>query len=296
MIRMMRKSATPPARETAQTRPAWRWPRQVAGHRQPRNVGTLERITSGVLGGAMAACGAGFLARRGGVGGALAGAGLTMLGGLLAYRGASGRSLWYKAIGVEPHDVTATSHPLSHFVRAEQAVTINRPAAELYAQWRDVENLPTLLRHVRSVRKLDDHWTRWFVSTSGGRVYEWDSRLIEDRPDALLAWASRPDASVPNAGEVRFEPATGERGTVVRVSLRYRPPGGAVGALVAKISGRSVKAELREDLRRFKQMMEAGEIATTTDQPRGRCASDRSVTKRERSRISHAEDAEERER
>jgi uncharacterized membrane protein len=103
-----------------------------------------------------------------------------------------------------------------------------------------------------------------------GTRLEWDAEIVEDRPGTLIAWRSREGAQVPNAGGVRFEPAPGGRGTRVTAELTYQPPGGHAGALVAKVLGRDPALQLREALRRFKQLMETGEIATTEGQPSGR--------------------------
>jgi uncharacterized membrane protein len=102
----------------------------------------------------------------------------------------------------------------------------------------------------------------------GGSV-EWDAEVTVDQPGELLAWHSVEGADVDNAGTVRFEPAPGRRGTIVRIDLQYSPPGGAAGALVAKLFGEEPSQQIDEDLRRFKWLIETGEIPTTVGQPSG---------------------------
>jgi uncharacterized membrane protein len=144
-----------------------------------------------------------------------------------------------------------------------RAVTINRPAAELYSYWRDLANLPSFLDNVVSIEALDTTRSHWVVKAPGGKTVEWDAVLTEDRPDELLAWASEPGADVPNSGRVEFRDA-GARGTVVTATIAYDPPGGAIGKIIAKMFQREPAIQARRDLRRFKQLMEAGEIATSS--------------------------------
>ena len=144
-----------------------------------------------------------------------------------------------------------------------RAVTINRPAAELYAYWRDLANLPSFMDNVVSIEALDATHSHWVVKAPGGKTVEWDAVLTEDQPDHLLAWASEPGAEVPNSGRVEFRDA-GARGTVVTATIAYDPPGGAIGKLIAKMFQREPAIQARRDLRRFKQLMETGEIATSS--------------------------------
>jgi uncharacterized membrane protein len=140
---------------------------------------------------------------------------------------------------------------------------------ELYRYWRDFENLPRIMRHLKSVKKVDEKKSHWVVDAPMGRTVEWDAEIINDEPGSVIAWRSLAGAGVDNAGSVRFVPAPGNRGTEVRVNIDYIPPAGQVGAFVARLFGKNPKQEIQEDLRRFKQMMEAGEAPTTEGQPRG---------------------------
>ena len=146
---------------------------------------------------------------------------------------------------------------------AARAVTINRPAAELYSYWRDFSNLATFMDNLVEVRTVDDRLSHWIVKAPGGRTVEWDARVTEERENALIAWASEDGADVANRGRVEFRDA-GARGTVVTATIEYDPPGGAVGKLIAKMFQREPAIQARRDLRRFKQLMETGEIATAS--------------------------------
>jgi uncharacterized membrane protein len=141
-----------------------------------------------------------------------------------------------------------------------RAVTINRPATELYAYWRDFRNLQTFMDNVVAVESIDDRRSHWVVKSPTGTV-EWDSIVTEDEPNRLIAWTSAEGADVPNSGRVEFREA-GARGTVVTATIAYDPPGGTIGKIIAKMFQREPGIQARRDLRRFKQLMETGEIAT----------------------------------
>jgi uncharacterized membrane protein len=143
-----------------------------------------------------------------------------------------------------------------------RAVTINRPAADLYAYWRDLSNLPTFMDNVVSITPNGDR-SHWVVKAPAGKTVEWDARITEDRPNELLAWVSEEGADVANSGRIEFRDA-GARGTVVTATIAYDPPAGIVGKLVAKMFQREPAIQARRDLRRFKQLMETGEIATSS--------------------------------
>ena len=155
-------------------------------------------------------------------------------------------------------------------IRIQHAVTINRPAQELYDFWRDFSNLPQIMDHLESVEVLDGNRSHWKVKGPAGSTVEWDAEIVEDRPGELISWRSLEGADVDNMGTVRFIPMPGDRGTVVKVDLAYDPPAGRVGAAVAKLFRRGPEQEIRSDLRPFKQLMETGEITTTRGQPSGR--------------------------
>jgi uncharacterized membrane protein len=155
-------------------------------------------------------------------------------------------------------------------IRVRKAITINRSPEDLYRFWRDFENLPRFMRHLESVRVLDDGRSHWVARGPGGSRVEWDAEITLDVANQLIAWRSL-EGDVDTAGSVRFERAPGGRGAVVRVDMQYRPPAGAMGALIARLFGEEPEQQVPEELRRFKQVMEAGEIPTTEGQPQGQC-------------------------
>ena len=144
--------------------------------------------------------------------------------------------------------------------RVARSVTIRQPREMVYAFWHDFENLPRFMAHLESVRVTGDRQSRWVAKGPAGSTVEWDAETVEDRPDELIAWRSLPGTSVPNSGEVRFEDAPGGRGTEVHVELRYDPPAGKLGALVAKLFGEDPRQQVDGDLRRLKQVLETGEV------------------------------------
>jgi uncharacterized membrane protein len=151
-----------------------------------------------------------------------------------------------------------------------KSITINRPQEEIYAFWRDFENLPRFMNHLISVSVLDERRSHWVAKAPAGRTVEWDAEIVEEKPNELIVWRSLPGADVRNVGAVVFEPATGGRGTVVRVDLRYDPPGGKVGATIAKLFGEAPEKQIPMDLLRIKNLLETGEIARTEGQSAGR--------------------------
>lgn len=142
-----------------------------------------------------------------------------------------------------------------------RAVTINRPVGEVFAFFRDFANLPTFMENVVRIDVLDAQRTHWVVKAPGGGTVEWNARITEEAVNDVIAWASEEGAEVPNSGRVTFRNA-GDRGTVVTATIAYDPPFGALGKLIAKMFQREPAIQARRDLRRFKQLMETGEIAT----------------------------------
>ena len=145
----------------------------------------------------------------------------------------------------------------------ERTVTINRPRHELYAFWRDFSNLAQIMENIESVTVLDERRSHWVVRAPAGQTVEWDSVIVEDIQDELISWQSDAGADVTHSGRIDFRDASGGRGTLVTATIAYDPPAGAVGKLVAKLFQREPRIQARRDLRRFKQFMETGEIATS---------------------------------
>lgn len=188
-------------------------------------------------------------------------------GGSLAYHGATAEKSLTDKVG--------EAVGINKAIKVEKTVTINKPAEELYNYWHNFENLPTFMKHVKSVRVMNEtrtqsgaKLTHWIVNAPAGQSVEWDAEIIKDEPNHLIAWASVEGADVDNSGFVRFMPAPGDRGTEVKVVLEYNIPGGMLAAALAKLFGEEPEQQIGDELRRFKQLMEAGEIATTEGQPR----------------------------
>lgn len=142
-------------------------------------------------------------------------------------------------------------------------VTINRPRTELFSYWRDFANLPSFMDNVVSVDVRGDV-SHWVVKAPGGRTVEWDAVITEEIEGETIGWASMDGADVPNSGRIDFRDAQGDRGTIVRATIVYDPPAGVVGKLIAKMFQREPAIQARRDLRRFKQLMETGEVATAS--------------------------------
>ena len=235
-----------------------------------QNVGDTERTVSTAAGAALAIAG---LARRG-----LPGLVMAAVGGGLIYRGVSGWCHLYQALGIDTANgespAAAPQDYFAHGIHVEESFTINKSPWELYQYWRNFENLPRIMSHLESVTVIDgtrSHWVAKAPAIAGGKV-EWDAEIINDEPNALIAWRSLANATVDNAGSVRFVPGPQGRGTIVRVVIDYIPPAGVVGKWVASLFGKNPESQIREDLHRFKSLMETGEVLTTEGQPRGSCA------------------------
>ncbi len=234
------------------------------GKQQTKNVNEYERYASVIGGGALALYG---LTR-----GSLGGIALAALGGGLIYRGATGHCNIYEAAGINTAQSSAGVSGQSG-IRVEKSVIINKSPEELYRYWRNFENLPRFMNHLESVKVMGDKRSHWVAKAPAGTTVEWDAEIINEKENELIAWRSLEGADVDNSGSVRFQKAHGGRGTEVKVEIRYTPPGDVLGAAVAKLFGEEPQQQVDEDLRRFKQLMEAGEIPTSEGQSSGRSSS-----------------------
>ena len=225
------------------------------------NVGNGERVVTAAAGGSLLAYG---LVKR-----SVPGTILGLLGSALLVRGATGHCDVYEALG---HSSAGPDPGLS----LRETLTINAPAEELYRYWRPLDNLPRFMKHLKAVIRTGPLESHWVAEAPTGRTIEWDARIVAEEEGRHLAWESLPGSDVIHSGSVRFSPAPGGRGTVVEVVLRYEPLSGKLSAALATLFGGGAQREIKEDLRRFKQLMETGEIPTTDGQPSGR-AEDRSA-------------------
>lgn len=152
-----------------------------------------------------------------------------------------------------------------------KTVTINKPRQELYERWRDFTRFPEFMDNVREIETLDEKRSRWSIEAPMGATVQVITRIVEDVPGETIAWVSEPDSQIETDGRVEFADAPPGRGTYVRLLIRYKPPAGTIGRAVAKIMQREPAMQARRDLRRFKQLMETGEV-TTNASPSGRKA------------------------
>ena len=148
-----------------------------------------------------------------------------------------------------------------------RTVTINRPRQELYEFWREFRNLPLFMENIESVTLLEGGRSHWVVRGPAGSDLEWDSEITEDVPGELIAWRSLEGGNVDHSGRVEFRDSSNGRGTVVTVTIAYDPPAGALGKIFAKVFRREPKIQARQELRRFKQLMETGELPTSAITP-----------------------------
>ncbi len=237
-----------------------------AAVRSGRNISEAERWISLAAGLGLAAYG--LIGRRG-TGPGLA---IAALGGALLRRGVTAHCDAYQMMGINTastSDDTRSALGGRAGVHVDESVTINEPVETLYRFWRNLENLPRFMRHLESVERVTDTLSRWQAKGPGGSAIEWTAEIINEVPNQVIGWRSIEGSDVVSAGSVNFDDAGPGRGTRVRVHLQYSPPGGKMGAAIARLLGRDPASEIREDLRQFKQLLEAGEVPTTAGQPRG---------------------------
>ena len=214
-----------------------------------RNVSDIERYASAAAAAGLAA----WAARQRSGAALLLGAASAVLG----YRAATGHCPGYAAAGISTARESDTREALSgrRGVHAEAEVTIARPAAELFAFWRRLENLPQVMTHLVSVRKIDDRRSRWVAKAPMGSTVEWDAEIINEVPNQVIGWRSLEGSTVATAGSVNFDELP-DAGTRLRVKLQYSPPGGRLGSWVAWLFGEEPNIQIREDLERFREAME----------------------------------------
>ena len=239
--------------------------RSTARGRTQHNVGEGERIVSGLAGSILLMQGLG----RRGLGGLLVGG----IGGALLHRGVTGRCKAYQSLGINTAAPSQPGLSVPNGIHLERSILINRQPDELYNEWSQLENLPRMMTHLKSVTVIDDTKSHWVASAPaivGGQI-EWDAETVRDIPGRMLSWTSLPGSQVEHAGRIRFSPAMGDRGTIISVQLDYRPPAGRIGHWMAKLFGADAEKQIHDDLRNFKRQIEVGELPTTEGQPRGGC-------------------------
>lgn len=226
------------------------------------NISEWERWISVMGGSALVTFG---LARRS--------VGLGLAGAELLRRGITGHSFLYEYAGMRTapkgQGAETTSVPYELGVRVDRAVTVNKPRAEVYRFWRQFENLPKFMKHVESVEQIDERRWHWVVRGPAGRTVVWDAEINNEVEGELIGFRSLDGGTVDLAGSVQFKDAPAGRGTEVVVEVQYNPPAGVLGAFAAKMWGEEPTEQIGEDLERFKQVLETGEILTTEGQPSG---------------------------
>jgi uncharacterized membrane protein len=239
----------------------WEHLRRPADEETGINVGRTERWISGIAGLALM----GYSLRR-----KRLRALLLPLGGALIKRAVTGVCEVNRAIGrnsarSEQAEGTVAELERGEGIKIEQAVTIMRPRDELFQFWRNFENLPRFMENLESVTVLDERRSHWVAKGPLGTRVEWDAEIEQEIENELIAWRSLPGADVAQTGSVNFSPVH-NGGTDVRVILRYAPPAGKIGDAVASVLGDDPDRQIADDLRRFKQVMEANEVpaASTT--------------------------------
>ena len=182
----------------------------------------------------------------------------------LLYRGVTGR--WPDLLnGHARSDSGKAALAGGRGVHVRESVRLEAPIADVYRFWRRLDNLPRFMTHLERVTEASDGTSHWVASGPAGLAVEWDAEIINEVENKVLAWRSLPGSDVVTAGSVNFHGARAGRSTQLSVHLQYAPPAGKAGALVASLFGREPSQTIREDLRHFKQLVEAGEIPRTTD-------------------------------
>jgi uncharacterized membrane protein len=225
------------------------------------SLGELECLAAG----AAAAIVIGYgLSRR-----SLPGALLAVAASPLAYRAVAGR--WPAPIARRADDgldEVRGSLRADRGIHVRESVRIERPIGDVYAFWRRLENLPSFMAHLERVSELSDKRSHWVAKGPAGVPVEWDAEIINEVPNQVIGWRSLPESDVVTAGSVNFDAVRNGRSTQISVHLQYAPPAGRVGSVVAMLAGREPSQTIREDLRRLKQVLEAGEIACAKSEAR----------------------------
>lgn len=226
---------------------------QVGGYTS-ENVGVTERWASMLIGSGLLLYGV-----RQGWRGILP----SLAGTALVYRGATGHCSLYGILGIDTSEQKrpGVSVPHGQGVKIERSIVVDKSPEELYRFWRNPENLPRFMSHVATVQAAGESRSRWKVKSVTGQEYEWDAEIVNDKPAELIAWRTLEGADMNHAGSVHFERLTGDQSAKVKVVMEYRPPAGNIGVAVAKMLGEEPEQILDTDLRRFKELMETGNVA-----------------------------------
>lgn len=216
------------------------------------NVGESERWLSAVGGIGMAVYG---LKTRG-----FMGLTLGAMGASLIYRGLTGHCSGYSMMGISTSEEEHPRASLDTGIKVEHSIFIAADQVTLFQYWRNLSNLPNVMRHIKSVTERDTKRSTWVAKGPMNMDVEWDAEIINERENELIAWRSLPGSTVQNAGSVRFTRDGGGAGTVVKISMLYHPPAGRLGKAISTIMGENPKKQIEEDLQRFKELAEEGAL------------------------------------
>ena len=233
---------------------------QIISHRKHAvNITEAERVVSAVAGGILAWAG---LRKK-----SLAGMGLALAGGELLRRGVTGHCYAFEALGVRTapkgQGAETTSVPYELGIRADSSISIAVPRAVVYRFFRRLDNLPRFMAHVQAVRDIGANRSHWVVKAPAGRTVEWDAVIHNEIENEMIAWRTLPGADVDHAGSVWFKDILAGCGTEIRVELQYNPPGGWIGAALARLWGEEPSQQIHADLQRLKQILETGTVPGT---------------------------------
>lgn len=234
---------------------------QTGSRSHPPNVGMGERMGSLFVGAGLVLSG---LSRRS-PGGLVA----SVAGAALIGRGWTGYCRMYDYLGLNsavPRHA-GTGVRAQHGRKVTHTLQVNRDRQELYQYWRRLEHLPEIFQHLKSVEAIDERRSLWTAYAPGGRELSWEAQIITDTPGEIIAWESLEGSEVDTAGSVRFSTSENGKGTDLRISLKYDPPGGLIVDRIAHLLRHGLGDLLEEDLRLFKQKMETGETATNSMWP-----------------------------
>lgn len=180
-----------------------------------------------------------------------------VVGGYLMYRGASGHCPLYSKVQRSKYTSKAES------VNIQTTLIVNKPKDEVYKFWRNLQNLPFFMKHLKTVKELDDKKSHWELSVPGNVTsVGWDAEIVKEEDGNLIAWRSLPGAAIHNAGKVTFKDALGHGGTELSVVITYKPPAGQVGSTLAWMLHPLFVKSLEKDILNFKEYMEQGSIAS----------------------------------
>jgi len=193
---------------------------------------------------------------------------LALLGAGLVYQGVSGNNLLDYLPGAQEMPLIGQMTSAPTQLRIRKSITVDNQPEYLYSYWRNLENLPTFMTHVKSVQDLGNGRSHWVVQVLNNMELEWDAQIIQDRPNEMIAWETLPEATLQNRGYVKFIPTS--KGTEVSVSLEYDPPGAALGRFAGGAVKFIAEEQIKEEIRNFKRLMETGDLPTTEGQPAAR--------------------------